>query len=76
MKVSVSLPDEDIEFLDSYAASVGMNSRSAALHRAVRLLKEHELSDDYEAAWRSGRTRATTRWDQATNDGLVTSASR
>lgn len=71
MKVSVSLPDEDIEFLDSYAASVGMNSRSAALHRAVRLLKEHELSDDYEAAWREWSDSGDDQvWDQATNDGL------
>jgi Arc/MetJ-type ribon-helix-helix transcriptional regulator len=35
--VSVSLPDEDIEFLDD-AANNGMSSRSAAVHKGVRLL--------------------------------------
>ena len=29
MKVSVSLPDEDVDFLDSYADSQGFASRSA-----------------------------------------------
>ena len=32
MKVSVSLPDEDIEFLND-AANNGMSSRSAAVHK-------------------------------------------
>ncbi len=38
MKLSVSLPDEDVEYLDAYAASQGLASRSAALRKAVRLL--------------------------------------
>ena len=38
MKVSVSLPDEDVEFLDAYARSQGLASRSATVHKAVRLL--------------------------------------
>ena len=29
MKISVSLPDEDVEFLDEYAKSPGIGSRSA-----------------------------------------------
>lgn len=51
MKVSVSLPDEDIEFLDAYAHEQGIGSRSAVVHKAVCLLRAVELSDDYEAAW-------------------------
>jgi len=51
MKVSVSLPDEDIEFLDAYARSVGARSRSAVLHRAVRLLRATELGPAYAQAW-------------------------
>ena len=31
MKLSVSLPDEDVEFLDRYAAEHGIGSRSAAV---------------------------------------------
>ena len=51
MKVSVSLPDEDLEFLDSYARQQGIGSRSAVVHKAVRLLRAVELSDDYQQAW-------------------------
>jgi Arc/MetJ-type ribon-helix-helix transcriptional regulator len=71
MKVSVSLPDEDVEFLDTYAATSGMTSRSAVLHKAVRLLKAHELSDDYESAWAEwSESDDGQRWDYALADGL------
>ena len=51
MKVSVSLPDEDVEFLDSYARAQGLRSRSAVLHKAVRLLRGAELAPAYEEAF-------------------------
>jgi Arc/MetJ-type ribon-helix-helix transcriptional regulator len=51
MKVSVSLPDEDVEFLDTYAERRGFASRSAVLHTAVRLLRASELGAAYEDAW-------------------------
>ena len=35
MKVSVSLRDEDVRYLDAYAQVQGLDSRSAALRRAV-----------------------------------------
>ena len=62
MKVSVSLPDEDVEFLDSYAQREGFASRSAVLHTAVRLLRESELGAAYEAAW--------AEWEAAENGAL------
>ena len=43
MKVSVSLPDDDVKFLDQYAKQEGYASRSAVLHRAVRLLRASRL---------------------------------
>lgn len=71
MKLSVSLPDEDIAFLDTYAAAQGIASRSAALHNAVRLLQASELGPAYEAAWaewlHGGDAEA---WDATTGDGL------
>ncbi len=71
MKVSVSLPDEDVVFLDAYAASQGYPSRSAVLHRAVRLLRASELGPAYEDAWaeweRSGDDEV---WDTAVADGV------
>ncbi|MFV0525258.1 MAG: ribbon-helix-helix domain-containing protein [Acidimicrobiales bacterium] len=51
MKVSVSLPDEDVAYLDAYAEAQGLQSRSAALPRAVRLLRASELGAAYEDAW-------------------------
>jgi Arc/MetJ-type ribon-helix-helix transcriptional regulator len=57
MKVSVSLPDEDVEFLDSYARAQGLPSRSAVLHKAVRLMRGAELAPAYEEAFAS--------WDQS-----------
>lgn len=51
MKLSVSLPDEDVAYLDAYARDRGLESRSAAVHRAVRLLRASELSAAYEQAW-------------------------
>lgn len=71
MKVSVSLPGEDVEFLDEYAKKEGYESRSAVLHKAVRLLRASGLSAAYENAWRewtdSGEADA---WESATVDGL------
>jgi Arc/MetJ-type ribon-helix-helix transcriptional regulator len=51
MKVSVSIPDEDVEFLDNYTQTHQIASRSAALHRAIRLLRASELGDAYAAAF-------------------------
>lgn len=72
MKVSVSLPDEDVEFLDSYVANLGLPSRSAALHKAVRLLKSLDLGAAYEGAWdewaASGESEA---WEPTVADGLA-----
>lgn len=72
MKVSVSLPGEDVEFLDEYAKAQGLDSRSAALHRAVRMLRTSELGATYEAAWKEfdadGEAEA---WEATTGDGVT-----
>ncbi len=51
MKVSVSLPDDDVEYLDTYARRRQLGSRSAAVQRAVRALRASELGSAYEGAW-------------------------
>jgi Arc/MetJ-type ribon-helix-helix transcriptional regulator len=72
MKLSVSLPDEDVEFLDAYAKAHGYATRSAVLRRAVRLLSNSELAEDYADAWiewaESGDDEA---WEVTTADGLA-----
>lgn len=51
MKVSISVPDDDIAFLDRYADERGLSSRSAAVQKAIRLLRASELGAAYEDAW-------------------------
>lgn len=72
MKVSVSLPGDDIRFLDEYVRDRGLESRSAAVHRAVRLLRTAELAAAYEGAWdewvAEGEAEA---WEPAARDGLA-----
>lgn len=71
MKLSVSLPEEDIEFVDEYAAKQHARSRSAVIHEAVRLLRSSNLEEEYGAAWdewvESGEAEV---WDVTAGDGL------
>ena len=71
MKVSVSLPGEDVEFLDGYAREQGLGSRSAAVHRAIRALRTAELGGSYEAAsseWTAAGEEEA--WESTSADGL------
>ena len=71
MKVSVSLPDDDVEFLDSYAQAQGIESRSAVVHRAVGLLRASQLESAYEEAWAAWVAAADAEaWEDAAADGL------
>ena len=70
--MSISLPNDDVEYLDSYARTQGLASRSAVLHKAVRLLRASELGSAYEDAWAewasSGDSEA---WETAVGDGIA-----
>ena len=71
MKVSVSLPKEDIDFLDAYARARGYESRSAVLQKAVALLRASQLGKAYEDAWASWDAAGDAdAWDLAVADGL------
>jgi Arc/MetJ-type ribon-helix-helix transcriptional regulator len=71
MKMSVSLPGEDVEFLDTYVKDQHAASRSAALHEAVGLLRTAQLADAYEDAWASWESSDDSEtWDAALADGL------
>ena len=72
MKVSVSLPDDDVAYLDRYARDQGLASRSAALHRAVRLLRAAELGAAYEDAWSSwDGGEDGEAWEATIGDGIT-----
>ena len=73
MKVSVSLSDEDVEFLDTYARNhKSVASRSAALQRAVALLRASELSTAYADAWDDwAEGDEADAWESTASDGLA-----
>jgi Arc/MetJ-type ribon-helix-helix transcriptional regulator len=72
MKISVSLPDEDVQFLDNYAESQGFDSRSAVVHTAVRMLRSSKLGDAYADAWREWEESGESEvWDSVVSDGLT-----
>jgi metal-responsive CopG/Arc/MetJ family transcriptional regulator len=71
MKVSVSIPNADVEFLDSYAHEHGIESRSAAIQRAIQVLRASELGDAYELAWEEWEQSGEAElWEPTTADAL------
>ena len=75
MKLSVSLPDEDVATLDEFARTAGLPSRSAALRHAIRLLRLPELERDYETAWDEWETSGEqAAWNTTSADGISDAA--
>jgi len=69
MKVSVSIRDEDVAFLDAYTETHQVGSRSATIQRAIRLLRASELSEDYAAAFNEWADDPTSDvWDSTVAD--------
>ena len=69
MKLSVSLSQSDVEFLDGKTDAGAYESRSAAIAAAVRLLRERELADAYResfAEW--ALSEDSELWDRTTSD--------
>lgn len=72
MKLSVSLPAEDVAILDEFARSAGLPSRSAALRRAIAMLRLPHLEHDYEAAWSQwGIAGDDHAWEATAADGMT-----
>ena len=71
MKLSVSLPDDDVRFLDEYASRQGIESRSAVVRRAVHLLRTSGLEAAYEMAWQEwDATKDAELWESTAAAGL------
>lgn len=72
MKLSVSLPDDDIALLDEFARTAGLKGRSAVIQHALRLLRQSELEQDYAAAWDEWASAGEqSAWESTAGDGLV-----
>jgi Arc/MetJ-type ribon-helix-helix transcriptional regulator len=67
-KVSISLSDADIAYLDTQTLAGRYASRSAALQDAVRKLRESELADAYAEAFAEWQDDV---WDDALGEGLT-----
>ena len=75
MKLSVSLPEEDVAILDEYAHTSGLPSRSAALQQAIHLLAHADLEQDYASAWDEWESSgAQALWEATAGDGLANAA--
>ena len=70
MKLSISLREEDVHFLDDYARTRDFKSRSAVVRAALQLLRTKELVGDYAAAWDEWDSGDADVWDRSTIDGL------
>lgn len=65
------MPEEDVDYLDSYARDRQLDSRSAVLHKAIRLLRASELGAAYEDAWTEwDESEDSDLWDAAAADGV------
>lgn len=70
MKLSVSLPDPQIDFLDRYQQRYGLDSRSEVLQLALKLLQERMLEEEYHAAGEEWKQSGDAElWDRASGDG-------
>ena len=71
MKLSLSIPSEDVAFLDEYAAAHDLSSRSAAMHVAIKALRISDLPGSYAEAWTDWESGDDAdAWDAAAGDGL------
>jgi Arc/MetJ-type ribon-helix-helix transcriptional regulator len=71
MKVSVSLPGDDVAFLDAYAEAHAFPSRSAVVQRAVHALRLDELRESYGPAWDEwANTGEADAWEPTVGDGF------
>lgn len=72
MKVSLSIPDEDIRFLDNFAREHGIASRSAAVQRSIAMLREVELKEQYKLAMQEWRDSPDSElWERTVGDGIT-----
>ena len=76
MKLSVSLPAEDVEFVDAYSAKMGLASRSSVIHKAISLLREESLQEAYAEAFEEWCDDEAEVWEATAQDGLSIETTR
>ncbi|CCH28863.1 hypothetical protein BN6_15390 [Saccharothrix espanaensis DSM 44229] len=68
----MSLPEEDVEFVDRYLLQHRSASRSSVIHQAIALLRESGLENAYANAWDEWEADGESEmWDVTAPDGVV-----
>ena len=75
MKLSVSIAEEDVVFIDRYAHEHGMAGRSSVVQQALAKLRLNELANQYGEAWTEWAVGDEQHWSEASGDGLVKATS-
>lgn len=70
MKLSVSIPDEQMVLLDRIVEQRGLKSRSAAIQEGIELLLTSSLVADYKAAFEECDRAEGALWETTEGDGL------
>jgi len=71
VNTSISLPRDDVRFLDEDAEAHGYASRSAVVRSAVRILRSSKLGDAYADAWKQREAPgAASLWSFSMSVGL------
>lgn len=71
MKISISVEEKDLDFLDKYASDHSLGTRSAAMRSAVDALRKEELAWQYEQAFAEWEESGDGEfWDLMSADGI------
>ncbi len=64
------MSDQELAFIDQYAAEHAVESRSGVIQRAISLLRATDLGGDYAAAWEEWAGPEADAWEHPIADGL------
>lgn len=71
MKLSVSLPDKQVELIDRVVSAQGLASRSAAIQQGIELWLNQALVNDYAEAFNEWDASGDASvWESVVGDGL------
>jgi len=75
MKISLSIPEEDVNYLDEKAVENHFRSRSAVVVSAIRAMRQQDLTASYVEAFDEwAASGEDSLWEVTLNDGLVSRA--
>ena len=70
MKLSISLPEKDVAYIDRHLADHDEPSRSAVIRKAIERLRDEELREAYGELCKEWGTEDDLLWETTVGDGL------